>query len=286
MSNIRVSLLGNKNSLANADFIKQLYDDLHKMSMHIQMDSYIAEVLQQKPLSLRQLLHSDFIITLGGDGTILRLARHLQDQDTKVIGVNLGKVGFLTELNQSNYLPGIQKILQGDYSIDQRALLHIELYRQKKLIKSFLALNEVAINQGLKARIRKLQLKTGQKLIHNFEVDGLIISTPTGSTGHSLSAGGSIVSPNLEAFLITPICPLSLANRPLILADDRKLSITVSTKRDPDSPIGLTLDGQVSQSLKQNDKIVIQKSALQLNLIRTEPYNFFRHLRSKLKWGI
>ena len=143
----------------------------------------------------------------------------------------------------------------------------------------------MGVTQDIMAWGLRLEKKNKKKLIHNFEVDGLIVSTPTGSTGHSLSAGGSIVSPDLDAFLITPICPLSLANRPLIIADHHKLKIKVKTKRDPESPVGLTIDGQVSFCLQQEDSIHIRKSAQTLKLVRVENYNFFKNLRSKLKWG-
>ena len=285
MSKIKVGLVSNKNADRNKTIIQALYKILAEKSIDIMMDEFVAQVLNQTPDSNQAIFTADYIFTLGGDGTILRVARAIKDTSPKVIGINLGKLGFLTELNTKDLSGAVHNVLKGDYVLDNRNLISITVKRNQQILKKYDALNEIAINQGLKARILRLELKTAKQLIHNFEVDGLIISTPTGSTGHSLSAGGSIVSPDLNAFLITPICPLSLANRPLIIADHHQLKVKVQTKRDPESPVGLTIDGQVSLRLEQNDTIIIEKSPKVLQLVRIEKYNFFRHLRSKLKWG-
>ena len=285
MSQIKVGLVSNKNADRNKTIIQALYKILEEKSIDIVLDGYAAQVLNQNPSSHQEIFSAEYIFTLGGDGTILRVARATKETTPKVIGVNLGKLGFLTELNTKDLAGAVNKVLKSDYVLDNRNLISVTVKRNQQIVKQYDALNEIAINQGLKARILRLELKTANQLIHNFEVDGLIISTPTGSTGHSLSAGGSIVSPDLNAFLITPICPLSLSNRPLIIADHHKLKVKVKTKRDPDSPVGLTIDGQVSLRLKQNDTIIIEKSSKVLQLVRIEKYNFFRHLRSKLKWG-
>ncbi len=232
---------------------------------------------------------SRLIITLGGDGTILKTIRLLpKNKKNLLLAVNMGNLGVLTELPPEKIWAGLDKILAGRYFLDNRFLLHVSVYRQGKKVLTSLALNEVVINQGCFARLITLKLEVNQRKVIQFLADGLIISTPTGSTGHSLSAGGPIVHPSVPGLLINPICPVQLSNRPIILPNNRQLKITLdrpNLRKQSTAQAGLTLDGQVVFSLQDGDEIKIKKSKRKLYLIRLKPSGYYRMLRNKLGWG-
>ncbi|MBI4231734.1 NAD(+)/NADH kinase, partial [Candidatus Peregrinibacteria bacterium] len=196
-----------------------------------------------------------------------------------------GTLGFLTECEPDKMIECLDRIFEGNYHKDKRSLLRVTVYRDAKKIDTYLALNDAVINQGSFARLIKLDLALdGIKLVR-FSADGMIVATPSGSTAHSLSAGGPIVHPNIEGFCLTPICPSSLSMRPIVVPDNKQLSITIATqRREENSIIGLTIDGQDMTILKYGDKITFRRSSRYLYLARTKR-NYYRTLRSKLSWG-
>lgn len=224
----------------------------------------------------------DIVVALGGDGTLLRVARAIAGCDVPVLGVNLGGLGFLTEVTWRETFKTLDRILQGDITIEERMMLEAEVWRGKKRLGTYLALNDVVVNSSREARVVSLDLAIDNKPVANYIADGLIVSTPTGSTAYTLSAGGPIVYPDMELLIVTPICPHMLTLRPLIVAAEKSIAITIKT----DHQLGnVTMDGQIAVPAKLNDVIVVKKAKEKFQLI-TSPYkNYFEVLRTKLKWS-
>ena len=223
---------------------------------------------------------SDVIIVFGGDGTLLSVARLIHDSKARILGVNLGSLGFLTEITLDELYPALDCLLQGKYSIDQRRMLKAEVLQDE--VTTYHALNDVVIsNQGALARIIGVKAFVDQEFVANFMADGVIVSTPTGSTAYSLSAGGPVVYPTLEAILITPICPHTLTNRPLVIPANSRVRLVVESGKN----LMLTVDGQKGIPLKQGDEIRCTYSEYKIELIVPRHKSFFDVLREKLKWG-
>jgi NAD+ kinase len=227
----------------------------------------------------------EFIIVLGGDGTILKIAAHMPKKKIMILGVNLGNLGFLSEITLKELEAAIEKICARKYKLDKRCLLKVSHYRNEKQINSFYALNEAVINQGSFARLIEIKIEVNQRKIISFKADGLIIATPTGSTAHSLSAGGPVVHPSINAIIFTPICSSNLSLRPLVMKDDKQITVKIATRRDEKNYIGLTIDGQKTLPLEYGDELKIKKADKNLYLIRLSGNRFFRALRVKLGWG-
>lgn len=234
----------------------------------------------------RLLVLSDMAITLGGDGTLLKTARRYPRKNIPILAVNLGTLGFLTETTEDKMFDVLNKAFKNQCSLDRRSILRITLYRKGKKHSTYLALNDVAINQGAFARLIQIRVEINQRLVNRFKADGLIVSTPTGSTAHSLSAGGPIVHPHVTGIIMTPICPVSLSMRSIVLPDNRQLTIFVETERrgGQAEEIGLTLDGQDVVGLEYGDEIKVRKSKRNMYLIR-EGTRYYKVLRDKLNWG-
>lgn len=231
------------------------------------------------------LRKSDLAITLGGDGTILKTARRMVREKTLVLGLNFGTLGFLSESDPKNMFSALDKIFAGQYKVDRRSLLRVTVYRDKKKLETFLGLNDVVINQGAVARVIKMDLEVDGLKVVKIKGDGLIVCTPTGSTAHSLSAGGPIIHPQIEGLTITPICPSALSMRPIVMPDKKQITVTIDThRRDEAADIGLTIDGQDTFYLKYGDKVKIRRSKRYIHLVRTKN-RYYRMLRSKLHWG-
>ncbi|MBN2087014.1 NAD(+)/NADH kinase [Candidatus Peregrinibacteria bacterium] len=223
----------------------------------------------------------DLVLVLGGDGTILRVVNKMKDINTKFFGINMGHLGFLSEIPPVQITKSLGRIFAGHYTIDKRMMLQINLERDKKKINKFHALNEVSITQGTLSRLITLKAKVNGKKLANYRSDGLIVSTPTGSTAYNLSAGGPIVYPTMKAIIITPICPHSFNQKPIVIPDNKKVSILVASDYET---INLTIDGQQSLLLK-NDDIVHVKLGSSVEFIRLPNENYFQTLRQKLGWG-
>jgi NAD+ kinase len=224
---------------------------------------------------------TQLLIVLGGDGTLLSAARALGGRDIPLFAVNLGNLGFLTAITIDQLYPQLKLALQGDYHVSRRRMLHTELWRKGQLAGAYEALNDIALAKADIARIIDLEVHVDDHLMCLYKADGLIVSTPTGSTAYSLSAGGPIMVPTVDALCITPICPHTLTNRPVIVPGDAVIQLTLCS----DSPTYLTADGQVGQQLEKDDRVVCRRSQNTVTLIRPGGANFFDVLREKLKWG-
>ncbi|HEY6806822.1 MAG TPA: NAD(+)/NADH kinase [Pyrinomonadaceae bacterium] len=225
---------------------------------------------------------SDLIIVLGGDGTMIATARMIGDHEVPVLGVNYGGLGYLAEFRIEELYTGLEAILSGNYKLDKRVMLHVDLERTDSSITTNRVLNDVVINKSALARIIEIDVYLNQQFVNSFRSDGLIISTPTGSTAYNLSAGGPVVYPSMNAIVITPICPFTLSNRPIVVPDDAVIELLLKTEKEE---VALTLDGQVGFPLKIDDRVVIRKSQATFNLVQPSNRNYFEVLRDKLRWG-
>ncbi len=224
-----------------------------------------------------------FVVVLGGDGTLISTARIVGERNIPILAVNLGSLGFLTEIALDELYPALEKCLAGDFKTSERLMLQAVVERGGEELASHLVLNDVVINKGALARIVDLETQVNGLHLTTFKADGLIISTPTGSTGYSLSAGGPIVDPSMNCIVITPICPHTLTNRPLVIDDDSVVTVAVRSLDDED--IYLTLDGQVGFELKSGDLITVRSAQHSARLVMSEKRDYFGILRTKLKWG-
>ncbi len=223
----------------------------------------------------------DVVAVVGGDGTFLHAARLVGGSGVPLLGINLGSLGFLTEVKREEINLALERLLAGQYRLEERVLSDVTVLRQKNQLAHYLALNDAVINKGALARIIELEVWVNSELVTTTRADGLIISTPTGSTAYAMSAGGPIVYPTLGAFIITPICPHTLSNRPVVVPDGT--GVGVSLRRGAD--VMLTLDGQVGMPLLQGDYIKFKKAPTPLRMIQATDTTFFRLLREKLKWS-
>jgi NAD+ kinase len=224
----------------------------------------------------------DLILVLGGDGTMIAAARMMRDTEVPVLGVNYGGLGYLAEFRIEELYAALESILAGNYRLDQRVMLAVELIRGDESVTRNRVLNDVVINKSALARIIEIEAHLNQQFVNAFRADGLIVSTPTGSTAYNLSAGGPVIFPSMNAVVITPICPFTLSNRPIVVPDDSIIELRLKTDQED---VALTLDGQVGMPLKVEDRVVIRKSKTTFNLVQPMNRNYFDVLRDKLRWG-
>ncbi|MBT3877601.1 MAG: NAD(+)/NADH kinase [Candidatus Scalindua sp.] len=224
---------------------------------------------------------ADLVFVFGGDGTILSASRKLYDKQIPLIGVHLGKFGFLAELTLQDINDSLERLCSGEYVISQRMLLTCKVIRSKQVINETVGLNDAVISRTSLSRLISIKLYVNGKIVTTYSCDGLIVSTPAGTTAHSLSAGGPIVTPDMEAFAITPICPHTLSNRPLVVSGSSKIEMEQISES---KGVGLTVDGQVYFDVKAGDRVVIEKAGKKLQLIDTQTRTFYDVLREKLNW--
>lgn len=224
----------------------------------------------------------DLIIVLGGDGTLLSAARSIGRREIPLFPVNLGGLGFLTAITMDEIYPELERAFRGEHRIAKRKLLSTELVRNGELVGAHDALNDAVLTKSAIARIIDLEAYVDDQFVCAYKADGLIISTPTGSTAYSLSAGGPIIFPSVPAICLTPICPHMLTNRPVIVPET---SVVRVVSRGPNASVFLTIDGQVGQHVHEGDEVLCRSSQYALRLIRPPRMMFFDVLREKLKWG-
>jgi len=224
----------------------------------------------------------DLVLVLGGDGTMIATARMIRDSDVPVLGVNFGGLGYLAEFRIEELHSALEAILAENYRLDKRVMLSVELLRGQESITKNRVLNDVVINKSALARIIEIEAYFNQQFVNSFRADGLIVSTPTGSTAYNLSAGGPVIFPSMNAIVITPICPFTLSNRPIVVPDDADIELRLKTDKED---VALTLDGQVGFALQVEDRVMIKKSNTTFKLIQPANRNYFDVLRDKLRWG-
>jgi NAD+ kinase len=224
----------------------------------------------------------DLIIVLGGDGTLISVARQVGNLNTPILGVNLGSLGFLTEVTLDEIYPVLEQVVRREFTTTSRMMLEAIVRRGEEEINRYQVLNDVVINKGALARIIDMEAWVDENYLTTFKADGLIIATPTGSTAYNLAAGGPIIYPDLHCLVISPICPHTLTNRPIIVSDEAVIRIEVKFQ---DEDVVFTADGQVGMPLHGGDVVEVRRSKNSTQLVRSPFKNYFQVLRTKLRWG-
>lgn len=223
----------------------------------------------------------DLVVVLGGDGTLLATARGLGGR-APILGVNLGRLGFLTELRRSELYPGLLRVLGGEFRLERRSLLDVHLRRASGGVQAYRALNDAVVAKSSPVRIIEVTLRCDGQEVASYRADGVILSTPTGSTAYNLSAGGPIIAPALPVIVITPICPHTLSLRPIVVPDTTAIEVQLQTRREE---VYLTCDGQEGTTVGFQDVVHVRSSADHVRLVRVAGRSVFDSLREKLRWG-
>jgi NAD+ kinase len=264
----------------------QVINWLKERGYKVVVDKQTAEYVSGQEVVAREKLAEKkpgFVIVLGGDGTMLSAARAVAEARIPILGVNLGSLGFLTEVPLEEVYKTLDAIDCGKCAVESRAMLRCELIRRGKRIGRYDALNDAVINKSHIARLTDFDVIIDDAFVSNYKADGLIIATPTGSTAYSLAAGGPIVLPNVEAFLITPVSPHALTNRPLVVRESAQITVVVKGAQEE---AFLSIDGQVGTPLRDGDRIACSKSEFRVDLMKLPGRTFFDVLRTKLSWGV
>lgn len=224
----------------------------------------------------------DLLIVLGGDGTMLGAARFIGGRQTAVLGVNFGYLGYLTEFTLAELFSALDALREASVVVDRRMLLDVALTRAGRSVVSVQALNDAVVSSGGPVRIIEMECRINEMFVNSFRADGMIVATPTGSTAYSLSAGGPIVHPSMSAILLTPICPHTLSNRPVVVPGDSRVELLFPRAHHE---LMLTIDGQVPVKLMPGDLVTVERSRTTFDLVRPTNRNYYEVLRTKLKWG-
>jgi len=279
-----VGVISKPNSEEATEIVPRLLDWLHGRGLGVRIDEETAFYAGGVAAVPRAYVPEgcDLVIVLGGDGTLLSAARAIGRREIPLFPVNMGGLGFLTAISRDELYPELERAFRGEHRIANRRLLNTEVQRGGQVAASFEALNDAVLTKSALARMIDLDTYVDEQFVCAYKADGLIISTPTGSTAYSLSAGGPIIFPKVEAICITPICPHMLTNRPVLVPDNSVIRIH---SRGPEESVYLTIDGQVGTPICEGDTIVCRSSSYSLRLIRPPHQMFFDVLRQKLKWG-
>lgn len=281
----RVGIVTKPSSPGSAPAVRRLVSFLKRRGTTYLCDPATARILRErgKARTLPVLTQSvQLVLVLGGDGTLLGVARAMPSRPVPILGINLGRLGFLTETTLQELDGVLSNVLEGRFQIEERMMLQARLVRGRKTVTGQRLLNDAVINKSALARILEMDVEIDRQFVATYHADGLIISTPTGSTAYSLSAGGPIVLPSLHAFCITPICPHTLTNRPLVVPDSVEIRVTL---RSGVLDAYCTMDGQVGLPMKAGDKLLVRRSVAPLPLVISRRRNYFDVLRKKLRWG-
>jgi NAD+ kinase len=279
-----IGIVAKRNQPKALALARRLATWLRRKHRTVLLEAEVAKALRLADGVSKQemMARGDLVIVLGGDGTLLSVARHSGTRRVPVLGVNLGGLGFLTDVRPEEIFPALERVLGGHYQLEQRSMLEASATRNGKVVQRFQALNDVVINKGALARILDLETSVDGMPICTYKADGLIVATPTGSTAYSLSAGGAIVEPSVGVVLVSPICPHTLTQRPIVLPGRSHLRIAV---RSPDEDVVLTVDGQEGMKLANDDVVEVRPSKNRVLLVRSPTHSFFELLRTKLRWG-
>ena len=286
----RIGIIAKRNKPEAANIIHHLVDWFRPKKIEVYIEDEMADLLGPHALEPnvktieREAFpsHAEMILVLGGDGTLLSVARLVGDHKVPILGVNLGGLGFLTEITLEELYRVLERVIQGDFTTDERVVLSASVIRKGKGVAEFPVLNDAVINKGALARIIDMETTINGEYVTTFKSDGLIISTPTGSTAYNLSAGGPIVYPSLHCIILTPICPHTLTNRPIVVPDEVEIRATLKTRQQE---VMLTLDGQQGFPLEVEDVVEVKKAAVGILLIKSPYRHYFEVLREKLRWG-
>ena len=280
---MKLGIIGKRNNSEVYEIVSELVKWLDKKKVDYLVDSELGKNIKLKK-SIKQAdipKHVELVIVFGGDGTFLSVSKQVNEFDIPILGINSGGLGFLTEFTVDELYPIMEKIIENDYEIEERGMLSASVYKKDKKFGSYKVLNDLVINNGKVSRIIDLAIYAEGSHITTFKADGIIFSTPTGSTAYSLSAGGPIAHPTLPVTLITPICPHILTNRPLVVSNEMEITVKVLTEGSS----YLTLDGQETIKVELNDEIKLKRSESTVKLVKSPFRDYFSILKTKLMWG-
>ncbi len=267
--------------------VRSLLRYLEDRGIPFAAENECATVLPQEELDIRDreslCASCDLIIVIGGDGTLLNAARALVEKDVRLLGINLGRLGFLTDVSRHEMTKRLDDVFEGRFQEEERFLLRATLIRDDREITRNDALNDVVVHRWRTARLITLDTYVDGSFVTTQRADGLIVSTPTGSTAYALSGGGPILHPALNAIVLVPICPHTLSNRPIVMNADGEVEIVISGARDSAQ---LTCDSQTTLELVVNDRIALRKKEIGIKLIHPAGYDYYATLREKLRWGL
>ncbi|MDI6826993.1 MAG: NAD(+)/NADH kinase [Armatimonadota bacterium] len=230
-----------------------------------------------------ELVKADFALVFGGDGTLLRASRIMTPHGVPMLGIRLGKFGFLTDVEPCDARAAVLRMMEGEYAVDERMVLRMDVRRNGKRIERWQALNDVVVAKGPLARMLRLGTYVSEKYVSTYAADGIIIASPTGSTAYSLSAGGPLVAPDLNILIVTPICPHTLSARSLVVSS--KETVHVKVESDPGDVVMATVDGQVGMPLEPGDEVIVGEAPVRAKLISVTSTTFYDKLQTRLKWG-
>lgn len=277
-----IGIIPNLQKASSLDVTQGLIKWLEDQNIQVLLNEITASEVERPDLAQASAViykNSDFIIVLGGDGTLLSVARQVLWHKTPILGINLGHLGFLTELELDNMYEGLEKIKKGEYRLEERLMLEAVVVKNNMISDNFRALNDIVISKGSFSRIIRLKTYINHSYIETYSADGIIISSPTGSTAYSLSAGGPILSPDVEGMVITPISPHIMSSRSIVISQEEEVRVeVVGGKND----VMLTIDGQQGYRLNEGDVIIIRKSDFTAKMIKLKGKNFYDVLRTKM----
>ncbi len=279
-----VGIYAKKNHSEAPKLTRDICNRLQQHGVSYLLEPWLGKVLGNEAVASEEDIprQVDLLIVLGGDGTLISVARQVNGLEVPILGVNLGSLGFLTEITRHELPAMLESVLAGEFTVCDRMMLDVEILRRGKPVEKHTLLNDAVINKGTLARIIDMATWVDGDYLTTFKADGLIISTPTGSTGYNLAAGGPIIYPGINSLVITPICPHMLTNRPLIVPSSSTVAIDVSFA---DDVVYFTGDGQIGASLEPGDRVEVRQSSARTQLIKSPTRDYFEILRTKLSWG-
>ena len=284
----RIGLIGKFGDPSVGETLSQLVGFLQQRGLSVSVEASCADCLPASdvPLVDRATLVAsvDLAIVVGGDGTMLNAGRSLADAGVPLMGINLGRLGFLADISPDAMFDQLDRILNQEYETDERSLVHAVVHRDGRVVSDSDALNDVVVHKWDIARMIELEVRIDGHLLHTSRSDGLIVSTPTGSTAYALSGGGPLLHPSLAALVLVPICPHTLSNRPIVVNDSVEVEILLHDSGPTQAQV--TCDGQVNFALQAGDQIRIRRKDRPLRLIHPPGYDYFEILRAKMHWGV
>ncbi|MBE9486701.1 MAG: NAD(+)/NADH kinase [Desulfuromonadales bacterium] len=280
----KIGVYAKKNHPEAEQIALNIRDRFRRDNIEVLLEDSLAEQIgQTSGYSAEEIPELvDLIIVLGGDGTLISVARQVGHHNVPILGINLGRLGFLTEVTLAELPEMLDRLIAGDYKITNRMMLDAAIRRNGKVIGEYTVLNDVVINKGALARIIDMETYVDGRHLSTYKADGLIVATPTGSTGYNLAAGGPIIYPEINSLVISPICPHMLTNRPIVVWSKSFIEIKI---RFEDDVVFFTADGQVGRKLLPGDVVEVRRSAARTRLITSPSKDYFEILRTKLSWG-
>lgn len=283
----KIAIVGKDGGAGLDGGLSRVIDVARQAGAEVFVEPNLAPLAHGVPVADVSSAPLDLLLSLGGDGTLLRAARTVMEREIPVVGVNMGNLGFLTSISAARIETDLPRVLQGEHRVEHRRTLKAQVERDGEPIRdSALVLNDVVVHKAGVARVTRLDLWVGNdrrsEEIGSFSGDGVVVSTPTGSTAYSMSAGGPVIVPELDCFLVTPICPHTLAVRPLVVPGGEEIRISAL---DRGEPLFMTLDGQQGHALADGDAVVVRMGDIKVRLVRLPEYSFFATLRQKLSWA-